>query len=316
MHQMDDFPSLELLRCFAELHRERHLTRAARRVRLSQPAMSRALGRLREVFGDELFVRTPRGMLPTSRADAIAPQIEAVLAAASALVQPVALDPSRLARQFTIAMADMYEAYLVPPLAEALAKASPSVSLVTRPVNDQTPDALVAGRIDLLIGVAAVLPADTMRTKLFDDDFVCVVRADHPEVGKRLSLEKYCELSHVQIAPRGEAGGAVDTMLAARGLARRVVVRTHGFLSAPAIVASSDLVLTGPSRVLRPFAGRFGLRLLDPPLQLPGFSTWLGWHPRVHADPAHAWFRGQVAAAAGAHFSTSRKHRSRATQVV
>lgn len=313
---MNDSPSLELLRCFAELHRERHLTRAARRVRLSQPAMSRALGRLREVFGDELFVRTPRGMLPTPRADALAPQIEAVLAAASALVQPVDLDPARLARQFTIATADMYEAYLVPPLAEALAKAAPGVTLMTRPVNEQTADALVAGRIDLLIGVAAALPADAMRAKLFDDLFVCVVRDGHPAVGKQLSIEKYCELSHVQIAPRGEAGGIVDTMLAARGLARRVVVRTHGFLSAPAIVASSDLVLTGPSRVLGPFAARFGLRLLDPPLQLPGFSTWQGWHPRMHEDPAHAWFRAQVAAAAGTHLSTSRKRRSRATQVV
>ena len=294
MQKMD----IELLRCFTHLHRERHLTRAARGAGLSQPAMSRALGRLRELFDDELFVRTPRGMLPTPRADALAPQIDAVLVQAEALVQPVAFDPARLARRFVIATSDMFEGQLVPKLVDALAAAAPNVDLMTRPIDSTSAVALATGRLDLFIGVRAAVPQDAIAAQLFDDDFVCAVRGDHPGVGRRLSLAKYCELPHLQIAPRGEPGGVVDSALDALGCARRVVVRTYSFLSAPAIVAGSDLILTAPKRVLLPIAERFGLRLLAPPLDLPGFSIWQAWHPRVHADPAHAWLRAQVGKAA------------------
>ena len=294
MREMD----IELLRCFTHLHRERHLTRAARGAGLSQPAMSRALGRLRELFDDDLFVRTPRGMLPTPRADALAPQIDAVLVQAEALVQPIAFDPARLSRRFVVATSDMFEGQLVPKLVDLLAAAAPGVDLMTRAFDASSAEALTSGRLDLFIGVRTVVPQNAIAAQLFEDDFVCAVRGDHPGVGRRLTLAKYCELPHLQIAPRGEPGGVVDTALDALGCSRRVVVRTYSFLSAPAIVAGSDLILTAPKRVLLPIAERFGLRLLAPPLELPGFSIWQAWHPRVHADPAHAWFRAQVAKAA------------------
>ncbi|MGE5183914.1 MAG: LysR family transcriptional regulator [Acidobacteriota bacterium] len=295
---MDDAPDLEILRCFGHLHRERHLTRAARRAGLSQPAMSRALGRLRDVFGDPLFVRTPRGMLPTPRADALAPEIEAVVAAAAALVRPASFEPARLERTFVIATTDMFEADLVPGLVEALASAAPGVSLTTRPIDERADEALASGRLDLVIGVRQNVPPDAMAAQLSEDGFLCAVRGDHPGVGKRLTLGRFCELPHLQIAPRGEPGGAVDAALDALGLSRRIVARTHGFLAAPAIVASSDLVLTAPTRILRPLAGPFRLRLLPPPLPLPTFTIWQCWHPRVHEDPAHRWLRAMVAAAA------------------
>jgi DNA-binding transcriptional LysR family regulator len=291
---MDNAPDLEVMRCFLHLHRERHLTRAARHAGLSQPAMSRALGRMREAFGDPLFVRTPRGMLPTPRAEALAPEVAAVLAAADALVQPASFHPARLERTFTIATNDMIDADLVPRLVDALAREAPGVAIATRPITEPSPDALVSGRIDLLLGVRDMVPADAMAVQLFDDGFVCAVRRDHPRVGKRLTLARFLELPHLQIAPRGEPGGAVDTVLDALGRSRRIVARTHGFLSAPAIVASSDLILTAPTRVLRLLAGPFRLRLLPPPVDVPRFVIWQAWHPRVHKDPAHVWFRGKV----------------------
>jgi len=294
MQNMD----FELLRCFSHLHRERHLTRAAEAAGLSQPAMSRALGRMRELFDDELFVRTPRGMLPTPRADALAPEIDSVLAAADALGRPAAFDPAKLERRFVIAMADMFELDLVPRLVEALSAIAPGVTLTTRPVGEHPDDALATGRLDLLIGPRMGIPADAITSRLLEDSFICAVRGDHPGVGKRLTLAKFCELPHLQIAPRGEPGGAVDDALDALGTSRRVVARTHGFLAAPAIVAASDLILTAPTRVLRPLAGPFGLRLLPLPFEVPSFTAWQGWHPRVDADPAHAWFRAQVTAAA------------------
>ncbi len=295
---MDVAPELEILRCFIHLHRERHLTRAARHAGLSQPAMSRALGRMRDVFGDRLFVRTPRGMLPTPRAEALAPEVAAVLAAADALVQPASFDPARLERTFAIATPDMLEADLVPRLIETLAREAPGVTIATRPATPPSSDALASGRIDLLVGVRASVPNDAVAARLFDDGFLCAVRRRHPRVGKRLTLARFLELPHLQIAPRGDPGGVVDSALDALGMSRRIVARTHGFLSAPAIVASSDLILTAPTRVLRPLAGPFRLRLLAPPLELPRFTIWQAWHPRVHDDPAHAWFRGKIAEAA------------------
>lgn len=286
---------LALLRYFDHLHRERHLTRAARRAGLSQPAMSRALVRMREAFGDPLFVRTPRGMTPTPRADALAAEVRAVLDAAEALVRPALFDPARLARTFTIGTADLFDAELIPRLIATLARIAPGVSVTTRPFGEAPGDALVTGRFDLVITVRAALPAEAMTARMYEDDFVCAVRRDHPGVGRRLTVERFAALPHLQIAPRGEPGGPVDTALEARGLARRVVMRVHTFLSAPAIVAHSDLILTAPRRVLGPLARPFGLRLLDPPLALPALSVWQGWHPRVHDDPAHAWFRTVVA---------------------
>ncbi|HEX4451216.1 MAG TPA: LysR family transcriptional regulator [Kofleriaceae bacterium] len=296
MREMHDVPDLDLLRAFATLHHERHLSRAAIRIGLSQPAMSRVLGRLRAAFGDPLFVRTPRGMLPTSRADELAPQVLAVLDAAGKLIRPAAFDPATLVRTFTIGVSDFFDADLIPRLIEILAREAPGVAITTRPLADDIGDAL-AGRIDLMLGVRETVPADAQLIKLYDETFVCAVRRDHPRVGKRLSIERFVAERHLLIAPGGNPGSRVDTSLAARGLSRQVVVRVHTFLSAPAIVASSDLILTAPRRVLEPLAKPFSLRLLPPPVDVAGFSLFAAWHPRVHADPAHAWFRAALVAA-------------------
>lgn len=306
MHPMHDVPDLDLLRCFVHLHRERHLTRAAKQAGLSQPAMSRALGRLRTTFGDPLFVRASSGMVPTPRAEALAPQIKAVLHAAGALVQPVRFDPAQLSRTFVIGSVDFSDVTLVPPLVDALQRTAPGVSITTRPLGEGTGEALASGQLDLVVGVPVSIPGDAMTSFLFEDGYLCAVRRDHPGVGRRLTLERYVELPHLVIAPRGAPGSAVDAALEARKLMRRVVVRTHTFLSAPAIVASSDLVLTAPSRLLEQLAPKFGLRLLPPPLPLPRFKIWQAWHPRVQHDPAHAWFRGKVAAAAKAQRDNAR----------
>jgi DNA-binding transcriptional LysR family regulator len=297
MQDTHDVPDLDLLRAFATLHHERHLSRAASRVGLSQPAMSRVLGRLREAFGDPLFVRTPRGMLPTSRADELAPQVLAVLDAAGKLIRPAAFDPATLARTFTIGVSDFFDAELIPRLVEILAREAPGVAVQTRPLADDVADALAGARIDLMLGVRENVPADAQVTKLYDETFICAVRRDHPRVGKRLSLERFVAERHLLIAPAGNPGSRVDTALAARGLSRRVVVRVHTFLSAPAIVASSDLIVTAPCRLLEPLAKPFALRLLPPPVDVTGFALFAAWHPRVHDDPGHAWFRAALVAA-------------------
>jgi len=181
----------------------------------------------------------------------------------------------------------------MPRLVAVLAREAPGVTLQSRPFDATTVgDALASGRLDVILSIREAIPAEARMTKLYDERFLCAVRRDHPGVGKRLTLERYCALPHLLIAPSGNPGSHVDSLLAARGLSRRVVVRVHTFLSAPAIVASSDLVLTAPARVLEPLARPFRLRLLPPPLEVPPISLHVAWHPRVDDDPAHAWFRG------------------------
>lgn len=290
---MHDAVDLGLLRAFDHLLAERHLTRAARKAGLSQPAMSRALARMRAVFHDPLFVRTAHGMTPTPRAEALAPEVRALLDGASALVRRRGFEPKTLERTFTIATPDLLDAAVLPRLAPQL-EGAPGVSVATRPVPPDVAEQLASGALDLAVAVRPAIPEACITAHLFDDHFVCVVRKDHPRVGRTLTLARFVELPHVLIAPRGVPGGAVDRALEKHGLRRRVAMLTHSFLAAPLVIASSDLVLTGPSRVLLPMAEAFGLRVLQPPLEVPSFSMHLAWHPRVHHDPAHVWFREVV----------------------
>lgn len=295
-----DVPDLELLALFAALHGERHLTRAAARAGKSQPAMSRALARMRALFGDPLFVRTRAGMVPTPRADALAPEVRRLLDEATALVQTRAFAPAELARTFVIGTSDLFEAHLLPRLTTLVAREAPRVDVAMRTVPDDPVQELVDGRLDLVILPRTSLPEGIVTAHLFDDTFLCAVRKGHPEVKRTLSLERYVALRHVQIAPRGRPGGPVDDALAALGLSRRVAIRTPSFLAAPLLVARSDMVITAPRTVLEPLAELLGLRTFPVPVDVPGFRVHAAWHARVSQDPAHRWFRGVVTRASRA----------------
>lgn len=297
MHMPHDVPDLGLLSLFDALYGERHLTRAAARVGLSQPAMSRALGRMRALFGDALFVRTASGMVPTPRADAIAPDVRRVLDDATALVRQRPFAPSELKRTFVVATSDLVEARLLAPLTALVEREAPGVDVITRAAPASAAAELADGRFDLLIVPQEAVPGGVMVQHLFDDTFLCAVRSDHPTVRRRLTLERFLALRHVQIAPRGRPGGAVDDALAAMGLARRVAVRTPSFLAAPLLVARSDFVITAPSLMLAPLAKPLGLRTFPTPFAVPGFRIVSAWHARAQEDPAHKWFRALVARA-------------------
>lgn len=294
-HDASSLPDLALLRLFALLMRERHLTRAARAAGMGQPGMSRALARLREAFGDPLFVRAPRGIVPTPRAVELLPAVTELLERAYVLGRPKSFDPGALERTFFLGTNDFIEADLVARLAIRLSEVAPRVSLTLRPIGADAWEALESGRLDLIFSTRPGLPGECVSQQLFEDGFRCAVRKGHPTVKKRLSLAQFVALSHVLIAPRGEPGSAVDTALTARGLRRHIAVRTHTFLSAPTIVSQTDFVLTGPRRVLEPMAKRFGLALFDPPLPLGNFAIHQAWHPRVQTDPVHTWLRGLIA---------------------
>lgn len=287
---------LNLLVAFDALLAERSVTRAARRIGITQPAMSHALARLRSLFDDELLVRTPRGMLPTPRAEALEGPIRGALAAIERAIGATAtFEPAEARRSFTIGTSDYGELVTLPPLLSRLSRDAPGIDLRMRPMDEDWPRALEAGELDLAIGPPiSTVPASIKAQRLFDERFVCVLRAGHPAAKRPLTLARYVALPHALIAPRGRAGGYVDDALAARGLSRRIALVIPHFLVAPFAVANSDLVVTLAERVARAFAGVLPLSIVAPPLELPGFSFHQFWHERVDRDPAHRWLRACV----------------------
>ena len=297
---------LNLVLALDALLGERHVTRAAARLGVSQSAASHALARLRELLGDPLLVRGPRGaMQPTPRALALAPLVGRALAdLAAALRPPEPFAPATARRTFHLGAGDYAELVLLPRLAARLAAAAPGIDLFIRAVPDDIPAAIAQGDLDAVIAPARrrdVAGPGTYQRLLFEETFVCAVRAGHPAIRSRLTLDRYCALDHLLIAPRGTSGGLVDDALAALGKQRRVALAVPHFLIVPHVVASTDLIVTIASRIAAAFRESHRLATLRPPaeLGLSGFPMHLIWHERSHADDAQRWLRDQIVAVAG-----------------
>jgi len=295
---------LNLLLLLDALLHDPHLTRAAAVVGLSQSAASHALARLRAHLGDPLLVRDRARLVPTPRAESLRePLARALEALALALSPPAAFDPATSRRRFVIAAADYAQLVALPPLVARLASEAPGIDLVARDIGAAPfSESLAAGDFDLAIGPpasvrtktpAGATPGAIRERRLFTERFVCVVRAGHPRVGRRLDLDTFVALPHAFVAPRGTAGGIVDDVLAERGLSRRVSLMVQSFLVAPWAVASSDLVITLAERLARAFQSQVpaALRVLEPPLPLPRFTMSMLWHDRAHDDAGHRWLR-------------------------
>jgi len=285
---------LNLLVVLAALLEERHVTRAASRVGLSQSATSHALSRLRELYRDPLLVRSGRRLDLTPRAVELPPQLTRGLAELGGTLSGArAFEPLTARRSFSVGMADYVQALLLPPLLRLLTTHAPHVDIAISGFPNLV-ERLDDGSTDLAVLVGSELPKGLSSRKLFTDGFTCMVRKGHPQVrGTRLSMARYLSLSHVLVSPSGQGASYVDTELERRGLTRRIALRVSSFLIAPKVVTESDLVSTGPSRLLRVLAQRYPIRLLAPPLRLPRFDLYLVWHSRLDHDPAHAWLRQQ-----------------------
>ena len=302
MHQAHDLNlagiDLNLLVVLDALLAERHVTRAAARVGLTQSAASHALARLRALLGDPILVRGAGGQLvATERALALAPRLRRALDdLAIALRGEPPFEPATARRTFRIAAADYAELVLLPALIERLARDAPGIDLWVVPNPDEPAAALAAGEIDAAIGVwrERGWPAGIYQKRLFDDTFRCVVRAGHPAAKQRMTLARFCDLPQLLVAPRGTPGSFVDDALARLGRSRRVALAVPHFLVAPHLIASSDLVTTLATRVARAFAEPYRLVLLPPPLELPGFTSSLVWHERGHHDAGQRWLREQL----------------------
>ena len=283
---------LNLLTSLDAILEERNVTRAARRLGVTQPAVSHALRRLRELLGDELLVRGAGGMRATPRALELHPAVRAALTAAEAVLQPAPpFEPAKAERTFVVVVDDRTSYQVLPTLIEKLAREAPGVSLAIRPIPMELALDALADDLDLQIGVFRDLPASVREETLWREDFLCVLRKGSPGTRGTFDLDRYLSLSHVFVAPRGLPGSPLDDALARKGLRRKIAVTLPNFLVAPHIVAATDLVWTAPGELARAFAGRLPLVLREPPLPVPGFTVKLRWHVRLDRDPGLAWLR-------------------------
>jgi DNA-binding transcriptional LysR family regulator len=284
---------LNLLVTLDALLKERNVTRAAARLGISQSAMSHTLRRMRTLFKDPLFVSTPRGMVPTPRAQELASPVERMLKDIETLLDQPRFDPATARRKFKLIGSDYTQLVLLRPLLRHLAEHAPGIDIAFRTARGQLSKLLEHGDADLAIGIFDADLVDGFRQELFRDDFVCLMRTGHPAARRPLTLQRFLEFSHALVAPRElDDTGVVDTLLHKLGKARRIALSVPHFLVAPYAIAESDLLLTTATRIARVVEKPFGLRAVRPPLELPEFTINQYWHEQRHQDPAHVWLRG------------------------
>jgi DNA-binding transcriptional LysR family regulator len=296
---------LNLLRALDALLAERHVTRAAARLGMTQSAASHALARLRDALGDPLLVRGSRGqMVPTARAETVAgPLRDALAGLARAVHGPPAFAPATATRTFHIATTDYVELVLLPALIARITTTAPGVDLWIHDNPESRGADLETSPIDVaILPRGRVTTAGVLERNLFEEQFVCVMRAGHPLAARRrLTLARFCAAAHLLVAPRSLPGGIVDDRLAALGRSRRVVIGVPHFLAAAHVLARTDLISTLPRRVVETMAPLIGLVAVPPPLELAGFTLGVLWHERHQHDPGHRWLRDQLVAIAAPH---------------
>jgi DNA-binding transcriptional LysR family regulator len=286
---------LNLLPALEALLRRRNVTRAAEDVGLSQPAMSRALQRLRDGFDDPLLVRGGRGLAPTPRALELLPSLSAALDALGAVYRAPVFEPAHMRRTFAIAAADAQTVLVAPLLLRRLREAAPGVDLRFEPYGEDLRERMEAGEIDLAFATLGTpLPPGVFNEMLVEDQLALVLRESHPGCHRVWTLADYAEATHVTISLRGDDDSEIDSALARHGVVRRVVLRTPHFMAALAAVGASDAVTTIAATIARRFAGVFGLALLESPLgDVPVQLSLVGTAARV-ADPALVWLKGLI----------------------
>ncbi|GAC1629482.1 MAG: LysR family transcriptional regulator [Nevskia sp.] len=295
--QLQDI-DLNLLVVFHRLLGERRVSRVAETLGLTQPAVSNALARLRRLFGDELFLRSSQGMVPTPFAEQLAEPVAYALGLLhSAVNQRLSFDPATSTRSFTIGMTDIGEIYFLPQLMETLQRLAPGLSISTvRNTAVNLRDEMEAGHVDLALGLLPQLKGGFFQRRLFRQRYVCLLREGHRLDKRRLSLKEFSAAEHVVVMSAGTGHGRIDELMERNGIARRVRLRVPHFVAIGHILASSDMIATVPERLAERLAGPFGLVQIALPFALPDIAINLFWHAKVHKDPANQWLREQLLA--------------------
>jgi DNA-binding transcriptional LysR family regulator len=294
---------LNLLVAFDALMTERNVTRAAAVMGIKQSAMSHNLGRLRRLLRDELLVRSSEGMLPTPRALEL---IEPLRAGLSHIQRNLVVDrhfsPRSSTRRFRVGLPDSLEAAIMPPLLALFSQEAPGCAVQVRSTDRiDVLRELDAGRLDLAVGVWKNGTSHHKRRQLYVENYRVVLDRQQVEgrlgrpLGKTISLDDYVRLDHVLGSHREDPWGVVDEALKTLGRSRRILMSTPHFIAIPFVLKSTPAIATLPSRFAHSLAQMLELEIMPPPLKLVGFSVSMLWHSSAHRDPAHVWFREQLA---------------------
>ncbi|MEE8728911.1 MAG: LysR family transcriptional regulator [Rahnella inusitata] len=281
---------LNLLKALDALLDEGSVTRAAQRLSLTQPAVSGMLTRLRDYFGDPLFVRTSHGMVPTLRASELSMPVKQILTDIAILLKPMQFDPMTAELTYTLVATDYALKAVVVPLIAALKQHAPRIRIAVRSVDSERMyQQLSRGEVDLALVTPQTTPDDLHGRALYQEEYVCVARSHHPlAAASEMTLEQFCEQEHILVSTEGRFMGVTDEALAELSLTRRVGVSVNSFLVIPDILRSTDMIAVVPSRMVPVDSD---LAIIPLPLNVPGFTKSMAWHERTHRDPAHQWIR-------------------------
>jgi DNA-binding transcriptional LysR family regulator len=287
---------LNLLRVFIALMEERSVTRAADRLGITQPALSNALNRLRDILHDPLFIRERYGMQPTQKAEELAPVIMETIGQLDGLVLgQQAFDPANANLLITIAPNSYVEYVLIPAIVAKLRELAPGIKLRITPYgNDLAETGVISGTTSFVLGRIVDPPDNLVVQHLMDDSLACVVRADHPEIGNEISKMQYENLKHVNVLPPGRMRAGLFQALDREGLKREVAVSVTHFLAVPELISVTDYCTTLPTQICRRLANDSRLKVLPTPVDLGTFPVDIAWHVRYRHDPAHRWLRNMI----------------------
>ncbi|MBL8679529.1 MAG: LysR family transcriptional regulator [Myxococcales bacterium] len=283
---------LNLFVVLAVVFDEGSATRAAARLHVTQSAVSNALARLRAALNDPLFVRGPRGLLPTPRAAALAPKLREALGLLREVVDAPGADaPTRLRRQFVVACTDVVQAAVLPRLLAIVNQRAPGVRIRAVPVVQSLRDELASGGVDLLIGAPPSLPRGCRGEVLWKDDLVCLASSKHATIRTRVTLAQFATTPHIDVAVHGQPQRRIDRALAAHKRKRTIVLSVPHFSVVPECVAESNAIAVLPRRFAIEAARRYPLVVLECPIALDAVTIKQIWHDRSQNDPALAALR-------------------------
>lgn len=294
-HETAELLDTKLLRLLDLLYSTGSVTRAAELLGQSQPTVSIWLSKLREALHDPLFVRTPAGMQPTPRAQALIEPARQALASLRQISewQPE-FDPVTAQRRFRICMTDASHITLLPQLLAHVRAAAPQVALEAARIDGDTARLLTTGEADLAVGLIPELETGFYQQTLFEQQWVCLANARHPRIGETLTLKQYQTEAHAAITS-GTGSGLLAAALKRQQIERKVILEMPGFLGLPAILSTTDLIATLPRQIGETLARMTGLAVHACPVPIAGFTVKQHWHARYHHDPANRWLRGVCA---------------------
>lgn len=284
---------LNLLLVFHQLLAERRVSKVAETLGMTQPGVSNALKRLRVVLGDELFVRTAKGMEPTPYAAQLGEPIGYALSTIfDSLNEGVRFDPLTSERKFKIGMTDIGEVYFLPALMATLRKQAPDVTVSTvRNTAVNLQDEMEAGHIDMAIGLLPQLKSGYFQRKLFRQRYVCMFREGHELDKAAITVDEFARAEHVVVVSGGTGHAIVDQTIERLGIERRVSLTVPHFVAVGHILSASSMIATVPERYAMACAKPFGLKYVTHPLSLPEVSINIFWHARFNKEPANQWLR-------------------------